>query len=187
MTKILLEYIFGVSWSIYFGGALIMFIVWKPLQRYLPPGQTAIICQKMGEKYKWIGLSSLSVFGLSWIFLGLESFNHGSLGSLHFSFNLGEIIVSVVAVSLWGLLVSLVLFMGLKLHPSSHMKIPTKSFNSASFKSTSFDLDSFYISETKTKEIKKAAIKKMDLMLKLELLTSFSLSVILAVTNVVKV
>ncbi len=169
MTKILLETIFGISWAIYLGGALIMALVWKPLQKYLPPGQTAIVCQTMGKKYKWIGLGSLGVFGASWLLLGLESLEASSWSN---NFSNASIALGLLATILWCTLVYLVLSMGLKIHPNSHVRI------------------SATVDDTQKEQIKssrKAAIKKMDLMLKIELSVALVLSFIIAATGVVKI
>ncbi len=169
MTKILLETVFGVSWAIYLGGALIMSLVWKPVQKYLPPGQTAIVCETMGRKYKWIGLGSLSLFALSWLGLGFQSLLVSKSGLDYSNFT---VLLGAVAVILWMALVYLVLSMGLKIHPSSHVRI-------------SAVLDSEKRDEIKL--ARKAAIKKMDLMLKVELMVALLLSFVIALGQVVKI
>ena len=129
-----------------------MAIVWKPLQKGLAPQQTAVLCEKMGEKYKWVALSSLSVIGISWILLGLsdhEFFRSGSLGIKGVTYLQGAI-----GAVCWVGLVVVVMLMGVKLHPNSHKR--------ASLKDAELSLEEMKLRRRKS-------IKKMDLLLKAEL------------------
>ena len=54
-----------LGWALYLGGAATMEVVWRPAQRDIPPGQTAVLCQRMGLRYRWLALSSLVVIAVS--------------------------------------------------------------------------------------------------------------------------
>jgi uncharacterized membrane protein len=63
--ELLWTFVHVVSWSTYVGGALVMELVWRPAQQALPPSQTAVACQWMGRRYRWLSLVALLAAGVS--------------------------------------------------------------------------------------------------------------------------
>ena len=63
MMRVVLGFAFMLAWALYLGGSVAMELVWRPVQRYLPPGQVNVVCQRMGRRYRWIALASLAVAG----------------------------------------------------------------------------------------------------------------------------
>ncbi|MCL4414061.1 MAG: hypothetical protein ACYCUF_00470 [Acidimicrobiales bacterium] len=101
-----------IGWAAYLGGALVMELVWRPLQRDLPPGQTGVLCQRMGRRYRWVALFALGVAGASWIAARLA-------GNAPVSVAPWQV---VLAGASWAALASLVLAMGALVHPLSHLR-----------------------------------------------------------------
>ena len=58
-------FVHAMSWSVYVGGAVVMEFVWRPAQQALPPSQTAVACQWMGRRYRWVASAALLAAGLS--------------------------------------------------------------------------------------------------------------------------
>ena len=109
MTRSVLGYLFTVEWAVYLGGALFMELVWRPLQRHVPPGQTGVLCNAMGRRYRWLALSclaALAVTAIVWQAVG------GGLGAWRAAGLAGA----------WTALVALVAGMGLLVHPRSHAR-----------------------------------------------------------------
>lgn len=57
--------VFVVSWSVYVGGALVMELVWRPVQEHLPMAQIGVACRWMGRRYRWVALGALVGAGVS--------------------------------------------------------------------------------------------------------------------------
>ncbi len=126
--KIIGDFLMTVAWSIYLGGALIMELVWRPVQQIVPPSQTGVLCLRMGKKYKWMALAALILIAASQIIMVphgefstrfasvpiIANLNHPQLQNWQRYFlSLG-----------WVLLVAVVLGMGTLIHPLSHTKLP---------------------------------------------------------------
>lgn len=157
---------FALGWSLYFGGVLFMYVVWRPLQQDISPSHTAVICSLMGKKFKWIAGGSLILCGIGYIGL-LNSV--GSLGGISNLARQDQVRFSTT----WGLiggailvsLLSLNMIMGHILHPNSHSKLKLR------VRKDNPDL---------LRKRKLAAIKRMDIALKVELILSFCATVLLA-------
>ena len=107
-----LGYVFTIEWAVYVGGALFMELVWRPLQRHVPPGQTGVLCNAMGRRYRWLAIASLAAMAATcaaWQVTG----GPGRL-SLARWLALG---------AAWVALVALVTVMGLLVHPRSHARL----------------------------------------------------------------
>ncbi len=105
-----LGYLFTLEWAVYVGGALFMELVWRPLQRHVPPQQTGVLCNSMGRRYRWLALACLvamAATGAAWQLDGggLAAWRAGGLAAA------------------WGSLVALVAGMGLLVHPRSHARL----------------------------------------------------------------
>jgi hypothetical protein len=46
--------------------------VLRHAQRTMPPSQVAVVCKKAGQRYRWFGLASLLVVGISGLFMVLR-------------------------------------------------------------------------------------------------------------------
>ena len=71
MIRTALGYLFTVEWAVYVGGALFMELVWRPLQRHVPPAQTGVLCNAMGRRYRWLALGSLGLIAATAVEHGL--------------------------------------------------------------------------------------------------------------------
>jgi uncharacterized membrane protein len=54
-----------VAWATYVGGAITMEVVLRHAQQYMRTSQVFIVCQRAGERYRWFGLASLMLLGLT--------------------------------------------------------------------------------------------------------------------------
>lgn len=52
-----------LAWAVYLGGALVMELVWRPVQEHLPMAQIGVACQQMGRRYRWVALTMLMTTG----------------------------------------------------------------------------------------------------------------------------
>ena len=107
--RVLLGSAFTLAWSLYLGGVLVMELIWRPLQRDLAPAQTGVMCLKMGRRYRWFALGTLGLTGATALGLALAKGGPSSAAP-------------PLGLASWTCLLSLVLLMGLLLHPGSHRK-----------------------------------------------------------------
>ena len=105
-----LGYLFTVEWAVYLGGALFMELVWRPLQRHVPPAQTGVRCQSMGRRYRWMAFTCLGLIaatGVAWRAVGGPA----------------TVWQTAALAGAWIVLVVLVASMGLLVHPLSHARL----------------------------------------------------------------
>jgi uncharacterized membrane protein len=114
MTRTLLGYAFTVEWALYLGGALFMELVWRPVQRHLPPAGTGALCSAMGRRYRWLALGALATIAATGIALDLSPPAGTRAGSPW---------RPVALLATWAALVAVVAAMGLALHPGSHARL----------------------------------------------------------------
>ena len=110
--RVFLGFALTLAWALYLGGTMAMELVWRPVQRYLPPGQVNVVCQKMGRRYRWIALGSLAVAGAALA---------PDLRQPHlWSSSYGRTVCAGFAC--WLLLAAGVLTMALRAHPALHRR-----------------------------------------------------------------
>lgn len=118
MTRTVLGYLFTVEWAVYVGGALFMELVWRPLQRHVPPGQTGAMCLAMGRRYRWLALACLALIAgtaVAWSAAGGDlAAGSGNRSAAPWS--------TAALGAAWAVLVGLVVVMGLLVHPRSHAR-----------------------------------------------------------------
>jgi hypothetical protein len=107
-----LGYAFTVEWAVYVGGALFMELVWRPVQRHVPPGQTGVLCHTMGRRYRWLALACLGAIAATWA-AWQEAGGPGAVSVARWS----------GLAAAWLALVALVVVMGLLVHPRSHDRL----------------------------------------------------------------
>lgn len=61
----LLAWAHALAWAVYVGGSITMEWVLRYAQRTMPPSQVSIVCKRSGSRYRWVGLGSLCVIGLT--------------------------------------------------------------------------------------------------------------------------
>src|SRR5674476_969182 len=44
-----------------------MELVWRPVQRDIPPSQIGAMCRWMGRRYRWLGLGALGLAAVTWL------------------------------------------------------------------------------------------------------------------------
>lgn len=121
MTRTVLGYLFTVEWAVYVGGALFMELVWRPLQRHVPPAQTGALCNAMGRRYRWLALGSLGLIAataIAWQVAGGPTLRASGVagGGAAAEWRIAGL------VAVWVVLVALVAAMGLLVHPRSHAR-----------------------------------------------------------------
>ncbi len=120
--RVTLGYLATVGWSVYLGGAIAMELVWRPVQPDLPPAQTGVVCQRMGQRYRWVALGGLGLLAASWGAAtgGRLELAAGVGGGGATAGGWGDVLL----VLCWAALVGLVLLMGILVHPLSHRRGP---------------------------------------------------------------
>lgn len=144
-----------VSWSTYVGGTLVMEFIWRHAQQSLPPSQTAVACQWMGRRYRWIALSALVGAAVSGVARMVEADLRSASSParvLDLSHAYGRTMVAVIVV--WFLLVGLLGLLSLLAHPALHVRM-------------SADMTDEERAAARQKVHR--AIRRMDLLLRLEL------------------
>lgn len=144
LGELLWSYVHVVSWSVYVGGALVMELVWRPAQAAIPPSQTAVACQWMGRRYRWISLFALLAAAAS----GIARLD----GSPDLGTARGRLVVA--AAVLWVLLAAILGSLALAAHPALHVRTPA----------TMSEED-----RAAARQEVRRAIRRMDLLLRLEL------------------
>ncbi len=110
---------FGLlAWAVYLGGALVMELVWRPVQEHLPMGQISVACQQMGRRYRWIALTMLIVAGVSAV---AELAGRAPDVSLSPDDPYGRTVLVLGA--LWVTLVGIVGLMAFLAHPALHVRM----------------------------------------------------------------
>jgi uncharacterized membrane protein len=142
--ELLWTFVHVVSWSTYVGGALVMELVWRPAQQALPPSQTAVACQWMGRRYRWLSLVALLAAGVS----GVARLD----GAPDLGTSRGRLVVLVVV--LWALLLGVLGLLAVAAHPALHVRTPA----------TMSEDD-----RAAARQEVRRAIRRMDLLLRLEL------------------
>lgn len=115
---VLWAYLELLAWSVYLGGALVMELVWRPVQEHLPMSQIGVACQRMGRRYRWLALAMLvvvAVVGLARL-PGRESGASLSPGAPY-----GRTLL-LLAIC-WLALVGLVTLMAVFAHPALHARM----------------------------------------------------------------
>lgn len=121
--RLVLGFLFTLAWTVYLGGALAMELVWRPVQRDIPPSQTGAMCRWMGRRYRWMGLGALGLVAVTWS-------TGRALGSTVLLASRQTVAAppptggwpALATVACWVCLVALVLGMGVLLHPRSHAR-----------------------------------------------------------------
>ncbi|MBV6506972.1 MAG: hypothetical protein JJLCMIEE_00009 [Acidimicrobiales bacterium] len=115
-----------LSWATYMGGALVMEFVWRPAQQHLPPSQTAVACQWMGRRYRWVALAALLGAGSSGaarlVAAGQISLSPPVFGDqLALSNGYGRTILATTV--LWAVMLGTVGLLSLVAHPALHVRM----------------------------------------------------------------
>jgi uncharacterized membrane protein len=139
------SFVHVVSWSAYVGGALVMELVWRPAQQALPPSQTAVACQWMGRRYRWLSLVALLGAGISG-FVRLD-------GAPDLASSRGRLVATVVG--LWLLALAVLGLLALAAHPALHVRTPA----------TMSEQD-----RAAARQKVRRAIRRMDILLRFELM-----------------
>jgi uncharacterized membrane protein len=128
VTRTTLGFLFTVEWATYVGGALFMELIWRPLQRDVPPAQTGALCNAMGRRYRWVALGCLGLIAataVGWSLAGSSTMGSGSAAAVGGPGSPGAIggWRSVALLVVWLVLVTLVILMGMLVHPASHARV----------------------------------------------------------------
>lgn len=154
--RVFLGFALTLAWALYLGGTMAMELVWRPVQRYLPPGQVNVVCQKMGRRYRWIALGSLAVAGAALA---------PDLRQPHlWSSSYGRTVCAGFAC--WLLLAAGVLTMTLRAHPALHRR---------------HEADLSADERAAARERTRRAIRRMDVLLRSEIALAL-VAVLLAVS-----
>ncbi|HEY4928674.1 MAG TPA: hypothetical protein VIH95_05945 [Acidimicrobiales bacterium] len=121
--RVALGFLFTLAWAVYLGGALAMELVWRPVQRDIPPSQIGAMCRWMGRRYRWLGLGALGLAAVTWLAW------RGLGGTVLLASRPAAAVPPAASgwpvaamVACWGCLAALVLAMGVLLHPRSHAR-----------------------------------------------------------------
>jgi uncharacterized membrane protein len=147
--ELLWSYLHVLSWSTYVGGALVMEFVWRPAQEALPPSQTAVACQWMGRRYRWLSLIALVVAGISGV-ARLDGVPDAGTAT-------GRLVL--LTVGLWAVLLVVLGQLALAAHPALHVRTPA----------TMTEQDR----QAARQEVKRA-IRRMDRLLRFELVCALA-------------
>jgi len=150
----------ALAWSVYAGGALTMEWVLRYAQRTMPPSQVGVVCKRSGQRYRWFGLVSLAVAGVTGLAMVLRIDDADLAGrtghpELSLADPYGRTLL-LLAVT-WALLAAAVGSMAFWLHPAQAKRSPAGSTPEA---------------VQRDRERVGRAIHRMDRVLKLELLLS---------------
>jgi len=146
--RVFLGFALTLAWALYLGGTVTMELVWRPVQRYLPPGQVNVLCQKMGRRYRWIALASLAIAG----------------GALAPALRRPHLLSSpygrtvCAGFACWALLAAGVLTMALLAHPALHLR-----------HDASLSAEEHAVARERTRR----AIRRMDVLLRSEIVLAF--------------
>lgn len=143
------SWLHALAWSTYLGGALLMELAWRPAQQHLPGPQTAVACQVMGRRYRWLALGALAMTAVTG---GLLVPARAETASLSVDAGYGRTLVALAVC--WAALVAVVASMGATLHPALHAR-------------TSADVDE-QARDAARREVGRA-IRRMDRALRVEL------------------
>ncbi len=118
----------GLCWATYVGGALVMEFVWRPAQQDLPGAQTAVACQRMGLRYRWIALASLLGVAVSGVGLLFEAGHLATSApvvreSLSLSAGYGRTMAALGVV--WVALMANLALLTFIAHPGLHVRMTT--------------------------------------------------------------
>jgi uncharacterized membrane protein len=142
----------AIAWATYVGGAIVMEFVWRPAQRDLPAAQTAVACQVMGRRYRWLALFALVVVaGAGAARVG----DRGAHDSLALSDPYGRTIAGLAVC--WVVVFALVTSMAFVAHPALHVRTPA-------------DLDASARAAARAEVAR--AIRRMDVVLRAELVVA---------------
>lgn len=147
-------------WGVYVGGALAMEVLWRPAQRHLPPGQTNVVCQRMGRRYRWLALAALGAAGAATLAAGDVTVSLTSAGGR----------IGAALVVCWVVLVAGVATMAFFAHPALHARTSPTMTNEE---------------RAVARQAVHRAIRRMDVLLRLDLGVSF-LAVLLAASLAVQ-
>lgn len=150
-------FIHVLSWATYVGGALVMEFIWRPAQQHLPPSQTAVACQWMGRRYRWVALWSLLGAGASGlgrlVASGQMSFSSPVFSEpLVLSDSYGRTILA--ATVLWAVMLGTVGLLSLVAHPALHVRMRSDMSDEE---------------RTAARSAVMKAIKRMDIVLRVDL------------------
>lgn len=143
-----------VAWGAYVGGALAMELLWRPAQRDLPPGQTNVVCQRMGRRYRWLALGALGAAGAA----------TAATGDVSVSLSSSDGRVAIGLVVCWTVLVAGVATMAFVAHPALHVRTSPSMSDEE---------------RTLARQAVRRAIRRMDVLLRVDLAVSL-LAVLLA-------
>lgn len=155
-----LGWLHAIGWSVYAGGAITMEWVLRYAQRTMPPSQVAVVCKRSGGRYRWFGLVSLLVIGLTGLGMVLRTDDAdlaGRVGSPRLSLAdpYGRTLL-LLAIA-WFVLAAAVAAMAFWLHPAQAKRSPAEATPEAI---------------QRERERVGRAIRLMDRVLKLELAVS---------------
>lgn len=141
----------ALGWAAYLGGAVYMEVVWRPAQEHIPPSQTNVLCQRMGQRYRWLALSALALLaatGVGLVLVGPAT----TRPSLSLSGSYGRTLAALALC--WAALVTLVAVMAVVAHPALHARTPAEMTAAE---------------RAIARESVRGAIRRMDLLLRVEL------------------
>lgn len=114
-----------VAWSTHVGGTLVMELVWRPAQAHLPPSQTAVACQWMGRRYRWLALTALLAAGASGaVRLADADLRSPSAPADPLSWSHGYGRTMIAAVVVWVALLAILGLLAVLAHPALHVRTP---------------------------------------------------------------
>jgi len=114
----LLSMLHIIAWCIYVGGAICMELVLSHAQKFMKPSQTAVVCERSGQRYRWVSLACLLVLLATGWALALrspEGFDPVS--------DRGRAIL--VLQLLWLLQLGLLTLLTFRFHPDMHARLVT--------------------------------------------------------------
>lgn len=154
-ASVLLGFLHVAAWSTYMGGILVMELAWRPAQKDMPPSQTAVACQWMGRRYRWISLMALLVAGLSGILrASVVSLRSPSVPADPFSLghSYGRTLMAGIAV--WAIQLAILATLAVLAHPALHVRTPAEMDESA---------------RQEARQKVRRAIRRMDILLRTEI------------------
>lgn len=112
LITMLLASVHALAWSIYVGGAIIMELVLRYAQGSMRPSQVAIVCQRAGNRYRWISFFCLVLL----LATGLALAGPIVTGS-------PEAIVLVALGAIWLALAAILALLSFYIHPEMHIRV----------------------------------------------------------------
>jgi len=141
----------ALGWAAYLGGAMFMELVWRPAQEHIPPSQINVLCQRMGQRYRWLALTALGLIAMTGVGLLLvEPAAQRPPVTLSSSYWRTMLALALC----WVALVTLVAVMAVVAHPALHARTPAEMTPEE---------------RAAAREVVRRAIRRMDVLLRCEL------------------